>query len=111
MYICGVNPFINADYVLIISVYCIIRECENCRVSLVVMEIFDAGLLGEGAIETVFHAWENLLNLSCSLKVPTNEFKHKLKIRFIYIKIFTSYLRQNFYILIIIEYSLFFYIF
>ena len=34
-----------------------------CRVSLVVTETVDAGLLGEGIVPTVRHAWKHLLDL------------------------------------------------
>ncbi|CAG0888697.1 unnamed protein product [Darwinula stevensoni] len=39
------------------------------RVDLVICEIFDAGLLGEGALETLSHAWENLINPSSNSRV------------------------------------------
>ena len=39
---------------------CIVSP-SHCRVSLVVMEIVDAGLLGEGIIPTMRHAWRELL--------------------------------------------------
>lgn len=32
-----------------------------CRVSLVVTETVDAGLFGEGIVESLIHAWEHLL--------------------------------------------------
>ena len=35
--------------------------CFCCRVSLLVTEVFDAGLLGEGVIPTLYHAWKNLM--------------------------------------------------
>lgn len=34
---------------------------NSYRVSLLVTEIFDAGLFGEGVLPTLIHAWENLL--------------------------------------------------
>ena len=37
------------------------KEHFDCRSELAVMEIFDSGLLGEGVLTTLQHAWKELL--------------------------------------------------
>lgn len=48
---------------LIVTFVCLKQWCvfAPCRVSLVVTETVDAGLFGEGIIESLIHAWHNLL--------------------------------------------------
>lgn len=44
-----------------------------CRVSLIVTEIFDAGLFGENSLETLNHAWEHLLQTNNDCETPNSE--------------------------------------
>lgn len=47
--------------IILLTVYFLCLKNNQTRIPLLVTEIFDAGLFGEGVLPTLIHAWENLL--------------------------------------------------